>query len=299
MYGGTITSVLLRLPGEAASVVTCFDGHQMARQGRAGPALGIAAFGSFIGGIVAGRRPGPARPRRWPAGRASSGRRSTSALTRARHPAGHLPGHRLPVKSLCMAALGPAAGHDRPGPDHGHDPVHLRPGRAVRRAGLRRASPWACSASARSSTASSSTEKAGTIKTQISEHLADRAGLQGVLRGDRARLGARVLPRRAARRRRGDLLPCLLRGGEAPREGPERGSARAPSRGSPAPRRRTTRRRPRRFVPLLTLGIPSNVGAGADLRGAAHPGRHARAAADRPSTRRSSGASSPRCSSAT
>ena len=53
MYGGTITSVLLRLPGEAASVVTTFDGYQMAKQGRAGPALGIAAVGSFIGGTLA------------------------------------------------------------------------------------------------------------------------------------------------------------------------------------------------------------------------------------------------------
>ena len=53
MYGGTITSVLLQLPGEAASVVTTFDGYQMAKQGRAGPALGIAAVGSFIGGTVA------------------------------------------------------------------------------------------------------------------------------------------------------------------------------------------------------------------------------------------------------
>ena len=52
MYGGTITSVLLRLPGEAASVVTTFDGYQMAKQGRAGPALGIAAVGSFVGGIL-------------------------------------------------------------------------------------------------------------------------------------------------------------------------------------------------------------------------------------------------------
>ncbi len=52
MYGGTITSVLLRLPGEASSVVTTFDGYQMARQGRAGPALGIAAIGSFIGGTI-------------------------------------------------------------------------------------------------------------------------------------------------------------------------------------------------------------------------------------------------------
>ncbi|MFF5988331.1 tripartite tricarboxylate transporter permease [Prauserella flavalba] len=52
MYGGTITSVLLRLPGEAASVVTTFDGYQLAQQGRAGPALGIAAIGSFAGGIL-------------------------------------------------------------------------------------------------------------------------------------------------------------------------------------------------------------------------------------------------------
>ena len=53
MYGGTITSVLINVPGEAASVITCFDGHQMAKQGRGGTALGIAAIGSFIGGIAA------------------------------------------------------------------------------------------------------------------------------------------------------------------------------------------------------------------------------------------------------
>src|SRR6266478_6753217 len=50
MYGGSTTSILLNIPGEAASVVTCIDGHQMAKQGRAGPALGISAFGSFIAG---------------------------------------------------------------------------------------------------------------------------------------------------------------------------------------------------------------------------------------------------------
>jgi putative tricarboxylic transport membrane protein len=50
MYGGSTTSILVNIPGEAASVVTCLDGYQMARRGRAGPALGIAAFGSFIGG---------------------------------------------------------------------------------------------------------------------------------------------------------------------------------------------------------------------------------------------------------
>ena len=52
MYGGSTTSILVNIPGEAASVVTCFDGYQMARKGRAGPALGIAAFGSFIAGTI-------------------------------------------------------------------------------------------------------------------------------------------------------------------------------------------------------------------------------------------------------
>jgi putative tricarboxylic transport membrane protein len=50
MYGGSTTSILVNIPGEAASVITCLDGYRMARQGRAGAALGIAAFGSFLAG---------------------------------------------------------------------------------------------------------------------------------------------------------------------------------------------------------------------------------------------------------
>jgi putative tricarboxylic transport membrane protein len=52
MYGGSTTSILVNIPGEAASTVTCLDGYKMARQGRAGAALGISAFGSFIAGTV-------------------------------------------------------------------------------------------------------------------------------------------------------------------------------------------------------------------------------------------------------
>ncbi len=50
MYGGSTTSILLNIPGESASVITCIDGYQMARQGRAGPALMVSALGSFVGG---------------------------------------------------------------------------------------------------------------------------------------------------------------------------------------------------------------------------------------------------------
>lgn len=53
MYGGTLTSVLINVPGEAASVMTAVDGHQLARQGRAGAALSVAAIGSFLAGVSA------------------------------------------------------------------------------------------------------------------------------------------------------------------------------------------------------------------------------------------------------
>src|SRR4051812_2838152 len=52
-YGGSTTAILVNIPGEATSVVTVLDGHQMAKQGRAGIALGVAAIGSFIAGTVA------------------------------------------------------------------------------------------------------------------------------------------------------------------------------------------------------------------------------------------------------
>src|SRR5438876_7377809 len=51
-YGGSTTSILLNMPGETSSAVTCLDGHQMARQGQAGAALAIAALGSFFAGCI-------------------------------------------------------------------------------------------------------------------------------------------------------------------------------------------------------------------------------------------------------
>ena len=83
-YGGTITSVLISVPGESSSVMTSIDGYQMAIQGRAGTALGIAAIGSFIAGTIA-----------------------TLGLTLARAAAGHAPrspsGRRNISRSSCSA----------------------------------------------------------------------------------------------------------------------------------------------------------------------------------------------------
>src|SRR5690606_30808237 len=52
-YGGSTTAILVNLPGESSSVVTCIDGHEMTRQGRAGEALFVAATGSFLAGCIA------------------------------------------------------------------------------------------------------------------------------------------------------------------------------------------------------------------------------------------------------
>jgi TctA family transporter len=52
-YGGSTTAILVNVPGESSSIVTCLDGHQMAKQGRAGPALAIAAIASFLAGTIA------------------------------------------------------------------------------------------------------------------------------------------------------------------------------------------------------------------------------------------------------
>ena len=52
-YGGSTTAILVNLPGESSSIVTCLDGHQLAKRGRAGPALTIAALASFVAGTIA------------------------------------------------------------------------------------------------------------------------------------------------------------------------------------------------------------------------------------------------------
>ena len=75
-YGGSTTSILMRIPGEASSVMTCIDGYAMAKKGRAGAALCIAAVGSWIGGSF-GRFALPSWRRRWRRSPSGSGRPNT------------------------------------------------------------------------------------------------------------------------------------------------------------------------------------------------------------------------------
>ena len=77
-YGGSTTAILVNIPGEATSVVTTLDGHQMAQQGRAGVALGIAAIGSFFAGTRGHARHRGARRAARPASRCCSARPNIS-----------------------------------------------------------------------------------------------------------------------------------------------------------------------------------------------------------------------------
>ena len=73
-YGGSTTAILVNVPGETSSIVTCIDGYQMARQGRAGSALAIAAIASFFAGTRRDRRHRAAQPAARRAARSSSRR---------------------------------------------------------------------------------------------------------------------------------------------------------------------------------------------------------------------------------
>ena len=245
-YGGTITSVLLRLPGEASSVVTVFDGYAMARQGRAGTALGIAAIGSFIGGtisiialtflapLVAGFALdfGPpeyaalallgillvATRRRWRPAEGLIVAAAFGLLLATVGRDGFTGAERFTFGSLALA--------------DGIDFVPIAMGifgigeilynledRHSRDRARRPRSPASCR---------------------------PRQDMKASDRRDRARLGDRLLPRHPARRRRGALLDGGVRAGEAAFEDTPSGSARAPSRAWPHPRPPTTRPRPRR-----------------------------------------------------
>ena len=150
MYGGSTTSILVRIPGEAASVVTCIDGYEMARQGRAGPALMIAAVGSFIGGTVSVLGPDAGRPAAGTRddGDRPVGRSRADAAGAGRH---HLGVGRVAAQDRHHDRARAGRGHGRPRQDHRHAALHLRQPRASPTASRSRRSPSACSASPRSS----------------------------------------------------------------------------------------------------------------------------------------------------
>ncbi len=245
-YGGSTTAILVNLPGEASSVVTCLDGYQMARRGRAGAALGIAAIGSFVAGsfatllIAAFALPlvelafkfGPAEyfslmvPR--PDRRGGAGLRIADQGDRDDHP----------------RTAARAGRHRR---ELGRGPLRLRRAGTHRRARLRRGGDGRVRL-CRDRGQHREARQARGLHRQGDEPAADPRRSQASRAGDRARHRARIGARHPSRRRRAALGLRLVQHGEEDRR-QERHAAvrsRATSAASPGRNRPTTpARRPR------------------------------------------------------
>ena len=131
-YGGSTTSILMRIPGEASSVMTCIDGYAMAKKGRAGAALCIAAVGSWIGGTVGLMVLTMVAPPLATIAIRFGPPEYTALLVLGLIFLAYMSSSSL-IRTLLMACLGPAARHDR---HRQHDrafPLQLRPRRARRR----------------------------------------------------------------------------------------------------------------------------------------------------------------------
>ena len=261
MYGGTITSVLINTPGESASVVTCIDGYQMALQGRAGPALGIAAIGSFIAGTVGvvllmlmspllarwALVVRPARDLRAHAARAHHRHRRSPATT-------PLKGYISMVLGLMLSMVGfdiisgDAALHRRHHRDAGRHRLPAgghRPVRHGRGAGRRRAA------------AGGSEHPERALRPARRAAHRRRLGAQPV--GHRARHRARLRHRHPARRRARPSPPSSPTRSRRRSRGTRRSSATAPSRAWRRPESANNAASAGAMVPMLTLGIPGSA----------------------------------------
>ena len=296
MYGGSTTSILLNIPGEAASVVTCLDGYQMARRGRAGAALGVAAFGSFVAGTLGlvavmllapplatfALRFGPPE--------------YFALLVLGLVMVGYLSGGSM-TKGLMMAALGLLLG------TVGLDPIMGGPRFTYGIFQLGDGLPFILAAMGLFGIGEVLVER-GAVRPVRGRGGADRAppARPGRVAPGRSGGPARLPPglpgRRAAGRRRGHLLvPVVLR-----REAMEpRAGALRPGRdrGRGGARVGQQRRRHRLVHPAAHAGRPGERLDRDDLRRAPDPRRAARGRSWSPSTRTSSGGSSPPCTSGT
>ncbi len=244
-YGGSTTAILVNIPGEASSVVTTIDGHQMARQGRAGPALGIAALGSFFAGCVATLLIALAAP-------------PLAADRPAIRPGGIFlaDGVRLDRggrSGARIARQGDRDGRARTAPrsrrhrrEFGRPAVQFRHDWACRRHRVRGDCRWRSTASPRSSTTSKRSRRPASFRRAVGRVWPSLADLQALRRLDPARHRARRDSRRTAGGRRAAGVVRGLYAGEERRRGRRANSAMATSGASRRRNPPTMRARRRR-----------------------------------------------------
>ena len=255
-YGGSTTAILVNIPGEASSVVTTLDGHAMARQGRAGPALGIAAIGSFFAGCVATLLICFAAPP-LAAIALQFGPPEYFSLMVCGLIAAVVLARGSVVKAIGMVVLGLAAWPRRHRHQFRHPPLHLRPGRSRRRHRIRRA----VDGDLRHRRGRLQPRKEGRRRRRHPHH---RPGLAGM-----ATTSAPASPRSCAARRSARCSACCPGGGallaafgaytlEKKVAKPPRHFGDGDIRGVAAPESANNAGAQTSFIPMLTLGIPSN-----------------------------------------
>ena len=258
MYGGSTTSILVNIPGEAASVVTCFDGYQMARKGRAGPALSIAAARLLRRRHPQRRRPDAARARRWPACALKFGPPEQFALMVL----GLVDRSPTWARDRCCKVddddrrSGSLVAHGRHRPRCPASRASLTAAPTSGTASASSPSPWACSASPRSW----STSREIVARGHQAEALgapAHARGLEALGRAHPSRLGVGfligILPGAA------HIISTFVSYAMEKRlsQHPEEFGTGA-HRGRGRPRGGEQRGHRRRMIPFLALGIPSS-----------------------------------------
>ena len=256
-YGGSTTAILVNLPGESSSVVTCLDGYQMARQGRAGPALATAAIGSFFAGCVATLVIAVAAP---PLAEVALkfGPAEYFSLMVLGLVAAVVLAHGSLIKAIAMVVLGLLLG--LVGTDvnsgvlrftFGMPELSDGIGFVVVAMGMFGIAEIIANLEQR--------REARGVHRQGRTPDADQGGLQARVARDAARHGARLVPRHPARRRRAAFFLRRLYAWRRSSPSIPSSSARARSRASRGPKPANNAGAQTSFIPMLTLGIPSNA----------------------------------------
>ena len=257
-YGGSTTAILVNLPGETSSVVTCIDGHQMARQGRAGAALAIAAIGSFFAGcvgtaLIAGFAPPLAKVGQ------QFGSPDYFSLMLLGLVAAVVLAHGSVHQGDRDDRARPAVRPGRHRRQHRRHALHLRHPRTVRRHRLRAARHGPVRLR-RDHPQSAQPEDERSLVTRRSRGCGRRARTSDALMaGGAARHRARLDPRHSAGRRRDARARSPPIRWRRRSRASRRASARARSKAWPAPESANNAGAQTSFIPMLTLGIPGNA----------------------------------------
>ena len=296
-YGGSTTAILVNLPGETSSVVTCLDGHQMARQGRAGAALAVAAIGSFFAGSIATGLIAAFAPPLARIGQ-SFGAPEYFSLMLLGLVAAVVLAHGSVLKAVAMIVLGLLIG--LVGTDGNTGGQRFTFGIRELTDGIDVATLAIGLFGVGEIISNLARPERAALGDLGQDHaaVADRRRLPARLARGAARHRARLDPRRAAGRRRHLELVRRLCAGE---EGVARAAALRPrrGRGRGGAEIRQQRRRPDLVHPDADAGHPRQRRDGADDRRAHHPRHPARPPDHDRAPPTCSGAWSPRCGSAT